>query len=320
TGSVLFMEFGGVAANTPVSDGKNIVVMYSSNDVACFDLDGNLRWTRGLGYENPRLRIDTGMSSSPLIIGKYVIVQCVSQGEAFIAALNISNGEKIWRTELKKEQIWSSPVILKHSDDSPCYPKESLLVVSRDKLFLVDIIDGRITSKYNAECNTIASPVGVDGDVYLQANAIHKIPVYFYCGPGFAEKVTRWPMSDSAPPKYDVLSWVEPKLRADNPSPVIADGKIYCLKAPGILMCASTEDGEMLWQLRLEGPFWATPIIVGDLLVAVNHAGLVQVVDLSGEKGKIVATAQIEPKILATPAAEEDAVYLRSDEAVWKLQ
>ncbi|MGL6193896.1 MAG: hypothetical protein ACRC2T_03635, partial [Thermoguttaceae bacterium] len=40
TGSVLFMEFGGVAANTPVSNGRKIVVMYSSNDVACFDLDG----------------------------------------------------------------------------------------------------------------------------------------------------------------------------------------------------------------------------------------------------------------------------------------
>jgi len=31
-----------VAAPTPASDGERIYALYSSNDVACFDLEGNL--------------------------------------------------------------------------------------------------------------------------------------------------------------------------------------------------------------------------------------------------------------------------------------
>ncbi|MFM7072835.1 MAG: PQQ-binding-like beta-propeller repeat protein, partial [Planctomycetota bacterium] len=35
------------AAPTPASDGKRIFAFYSSNDMVCLDLDGNLQWFRG---------------------------------------------------------------------------------------------------------------------------------------------------------------------------------------------------------------------------------------------------------------------------------
>jgi len=34
------------AAPTPVSDGKLLFAFYSSNDLICLDLDGNLKWSR----------------------------------------------------------------------------------------------------------------------------------------------------------------------------------------------------------------------------------------------------------------------------------
>jgi outer membrane protein assembly factor BamB len=41
TGSTVCNPFGGVAAPTPASDGKLVLAFYSSNDLACFDLEGN---------------------------------------------------------------------------------------------------------------------------------------------------------------------------------------------------------------------------------------------------------------------------------------
>ena len=55
TGRTICHEKTCVAAPTPVSDGKNIYALYSSNDLICLDLDGNLKWIRGLTQERRRL-------------------------------------------------------------------------------------------------------------------------------------------------------------------------------------------------------------------------------------------------------------------------
>jgi len=73
-----------------------------------------------------------------------------------------------------------------------------------------------------------------------------------------------------------------------------------------------------LWQLRLEGQFWATPVLADGRLYAVNYAGLVQVVQL-GEKGKLVGKAQIDKEILACPVVADGAIYFRSNAHLWKV-
>ena len=80
TGQTVCNPFGGVAIPTPASDGKRVFAFYSSNDLACFDLDGNLLWFRGLAYERPLTRNDVGMGSSPLVVGDTVVVQMEEPG------------------------------------------------------------------------------------------------------------------------------------------------------------------------------------------------------------------------------------------------
>ncbi|HUP82285.1 MAG TPA: PQQ-binding-like beta-propeller repeat protein, partial [Pirellula sp.] len=49
------------AAPTPASDGKRIFAFYSSNDLACVDLEGNLVWYRSLSTDFPKAGNDVGM-------------------------------------------------------------------------------------------------------------------------------------------------------------------------------------------------------------------------------------------------------------------
>ena len=51
------------AAPSPVSDGRFIVAFYSSNDLVCTDMDGNLQWFRGLGHDYPKTGNDIGTVS-----------------------------------------------------------------------------------------------------------------------------------------------------------------------------------------------------------------------------------------------------------------
>ena len=100
-------------------------------------------------------------------------------------------------------------------------------------------------------------------------------------------------------------------------SPVAVDGRVYRVKSPAILICADAADGSILWQVRLKGPVWSTPVVADGHAYVVNHKGLVQVVRL-GKKGELVGTTQIDPDVLASPAVADGALYFRTDRHLWK--
>ncbi|MCX7425946.1 MAG: PQQ-binding-like beta-propeller repeat protein [Planctomycetia bacterium] len=295
TGQTLVNSFGAVAQPTPASDGRLVFAFYSSNDLACFDLDGNPRWLRGLAFENPTTRNDAGMSSSPLVVGPTVIVQLENQGASFVEGIDTGSGETRWRIERDRSGIWSSPTLLRGKTPA----EDAVLLVGRDRLSAHDPQTGKQLWQYAAECHTISSPVGHDGRAYLPAWGLDAIEY------------------DAAAGQSRLL-WRQPRMAADNASPVIAGGRAYVIKGGGILVCGDLADGNVAWQLRLAGPFWATPVVAAGRLYAVNYDGLVHVVEL-GEKGKLLAKCQFDARILATPAVADGAIYLRSDEHLCKI-
>jgi len=295
TGSTICHNFGAVACNTPASDGQRIVAFFSSNDLACFDLEGNLLWYRGLGYESPATRNDTAMASSPVIAEETVIVQLDNPGEAFVVGLDAATGETRWRMARDRDALWSSPTVLRGKT-----PAEDLVLLqSRTRLVAHEPRTGKEVAAYDHFCDTIASATTWEGIVYLPAGGMHALQL------------------DRAGGTMKLL-WQEQRLRGGNASPVACDGRVYALKSPAILVCGDAADGRVLWQLRLEGPVWATPVIVDGHAYVVSHPGLVQVVRL-GEKGELVGTSRLDAGMLACPAVADGALFFRSDTQLWKV-
>ena len=98
-----------VATPTPASDGERVYAFYSSNDLICTDLDGNLQWYRGLGAEFPNASNSLGMSSSPIVIGTTVIAQAESEAESFAIGVDTVSGETKWKLDRPRKANWSSP-------------------------------------------------------------------------------------------------------------------------------------------------------------------------------------------------------------------
>jgi len=293
TGHSVGHPFGANAAPTPASDGRLIFAFYSSNDLACFDLDGNLKWFRGLAYEHPTTRNDVGMGSSPLVSGRTVIVQLENQGESFAAGIDVGSGLTRWRIQREQDAMWTSPTGL-------AGPRPLVLLQGRNRLSAFDVSDGKLVWQYEASCHTISSVTTCGDTIYLPAEGLHALRY----SPASSGKVKRL--------------WHEKRLRCGNSSPVVHDGRTYTIKPPGILVCGNAADGEVLWQLRLKGPIWATPVLADGRLYVVSHPGLVQVVEL-GEEGKLVGESQIDASILASPAVADGAIYLRSDAHLCKV-
>jgi outer membrane protein assembly factor BamB len=113
--------------------------------------------------------------------------------------------------------------------------------------------------------------------------------------------------------------WRENKLRLATVSPVLSAGRVYTIKSPAILVCGDVETGDVLWQLRLKGQIWSTPVIAGDHLYAVNRDGLAQVVKLGPERAEVVASHDFGERVDATPAISDGAYYVRCDKYLWKI-
>ena len=295
TGHTVCNSYGAVANPTPASDGRLIFAFYSCNDLACFDLEGNLKWLRGLAHDYPATRNDNGMASSPLVIGDTVIVQLENQGESFAAGIDVATGETRWRLERERDATWCSPTVLR--GETP--EQDAVLLQSRSRLTAHDPRSGELLWDYEISCHTIASATTCGKTVYLPADGLHALRY------------------DPAAGKVKQL-WYERKLRGGNSSPVVHDGRVYRIKSPAILICGDAADGNLLWQLRLKGPVWATPVLAGGHLYVVNHKGLVQVATI-GDEGKLVATSQLDPAVLASPAVADGAIYFRTDEHLWKV-
>jgi len=295
TGHTVCHPFGGIASPTPASDGKHVFAFYSSNDLACFDIDGNLKWFRGLAYECPNTRNDVGMASSPLVLGSTVIVQLENQGDSFAIGIDTATGKTRWRIEREHDAIWASPTVLRGKT-----PKDDLVLLQgRSHLTALNPLTGKLIWQYEIRCHTMASATTCDDVVYL---------------PSFGLNALQY---DRATGNVKLL-WHERRLRSSRSSPIVHDGRAYAVKSGNILVCADRADGRVLWQLRLKGSLWATPVVADGHLWAANHDGLVQVVEL-GEKGRLVGSGQIDPAILASPAVAQDALYFRSNTHLWKI-
>ena len=88
TGRTICHEKTCVAAPTMTSDGKVVIAQFSSNDVFCLDLKGDLIWLRGLTYDFPNAANGLGMSSSPVIAQGVLIAQVENDADSFTTGID----------------------------------------------------------------------------------------------------------------------------------------------------------------------------------------------------------------------------------------
>ena len=296
TGRTLTHPFSAVAAPTPASDGERIFAFYSSNDLACLDLEGNLLWYRGLAYDYPQVGNDIGMASSPVVVGDTVVVQVENQGDSFAAGIDTNTGETRWRVDRDRRANWVSPVALPGKRSG----RDVVLLQSGTGFSGHDAQTGEQLWKFDLPCSTTPSPAVTADRIYIPANGLTAFDI---------------PADASTP----ALAWSSNVLSPSPASPVVGnDGKIYTMNNSGVLTCGDAKTGERLWQLRVGGRHWATPVLAGDRLYTFDDNGVAKVVAI-GEKGEIVNTTEFGSPVKGSPALANGALFVRTDSHLWKI-
>ena len=297
TGRTLSHPSSANAAPTPASDGRLIFAFYSSNDLACLDLDGNLQWFRGLAYDFPHAGNDVGMSSSPVVVGDVVIAQVECQGDSFAVGIDKATGETRWRVDLPHEASWASPVVVRGIGGAP----DVVLLQSPSELTAHDAATGKQLWAYKVPCDAISSPVAADGLVYVASKGMTALR----------------PIAAGEPE----VAWNVAGIQPGAASTIASGGRLFVINRSGVLACANAADGQSLWKVRLAGEFWGTPALVGNRLYCVNKDGAGQVVEIQPDdrKAEIIGGGKLEGTFQASPALSAGALYLRSDSHLWKI-
>ena len=103
------------ASATPATDGRIVVAWFGSQGVYAYDVNGNLLWKVDLGrvdmgaYDIPTF--EWGPASSPIIWNGLVILQCDTQADSFLLALDAATGETVWKTDREELPSWGTPTV-----------------------------------------------------------------------------------------------------------------------------------------------------------------------------------------------------------------
>ena len=124
------------------------------------------------------------------------------------------------------------------------------------------------------------------------------------------------PATSGQPPKQ---VWRSAQLRPGTSSPLVLGERVFTLNDGGILSCGDAADGKRLWQLRLKGPFSATPIAAGGFIYCVHEKGLVQVVDPAKPEGAVVSELDLGQTVIGTPSIAARSLFVRSDGKLWRI-
>jgi len=302
TGRTMSHPKTSIAASTPCSDGRRVFALWSCNDLAAFDLEGNLLWVRGLTIDYPNASNSLGMASSPIVIGETVVTLIENDSESYSLGIDANSGGNLWKLDRPKAANWTSPVPWRATAKSA----PVAVLQSSKGLLAVDPISGSRLWEYTNGASTTSSSVVAAGVIYAPSNGITALA----------------PKAGDATP---VQLWNSKQVNPSTISPVVLGRHILSINSAGILTNVGTKSGEILWKLRLTGPFSGSPVGAGPRLLAVNEKGLVQVMDVTKTEGFILGKLQLPLKegtkelVLCTPALSGGHVFVRTDSTLWRL-
>lgn len=290
-GYVDFLPQHGYATNTPVTDGQRLYVFFATSGVLALDLDGHELWRADVGDHSH----SWGSSASLILSNDLVIVNAaIESGSVF--ALEKETGQSRWRTK-NIETSFGTPVLVRSGTG-----REELVFDALRKLIALDPATGeRLWTFRTGKAHGIVSPAA-EGDMVFASTDRPRSLVAVRAGGSGDVSTTHlvWRTEGVGPQipspvihgKYlytvdqsGVMACVsvasgEIQFRQRLPqevgkiyaSPVIADGKLFCLtRDQGCHVLAATTTFEPLALNRLASDasiFNATPAIDrGQLLI-----------------------------------------------------
>jgi outer membrane protein assembly factor BamB len=296
------------ANSTPATDGRIVVAWFGSQGLYAYDVNGKPLWKVDLGrldfgaYDIPTY--EWGSASSPIIWKDLVIVQCDTQTDSFIMALNASTGEKVWKTDRDEIPSWGTPTVATTSKGEELIANASNFIRGYDPRTGKELWRLGRSSKITAP-----TPIFVDDILVVASGRGPERPI-FVVKAGARGDLTLPEGKTSS----ESVMWSKTGRGSYMPTPLIYNGILYVLANNGTFDAYNLKTGEEIYRQRLPvigSGFSASPVASDGKIYLSNEDGEIIVI-AAGEKFNHIATNSMGELLMATPALSDGVMYVRS--------
>lgn len=296
------------ASASPASDGRVVVAWFGSQGIYAYDLDGNLRWKVDIGridmgaYDIPSY--EWGPASSPIIWNGLVIIQCDTQADSFLLALNAETGATVWKTERDELPSWGTPTVVTTAAGPELITNASNFVRGYEPA------TGRELWKLGGSSKiTAPTPIFSNGLHVVASGRAPERPV-FAVKPGARGDLTLPRGEDHSAQ----VAWSKTGRGSYMPTPIAYRGLLYVLANNGVFDAYDLATGREIYRQRLPlvgSGYSASPVAADGKIYLSNEDGEMLVV-AAGTTFKLLATNTIGEMLMATPALSEGVMYVRA--------
>ena len=296
------------ASATPVTDGRIVVASFGSQGLFAYDVDGTFRWKIALGhldvgaYDIPSY--EWGPASSPILWNGLVIVQCDTQQDSFLIALNALTGETVWRTPREELPSWGTPNVL----DTSAGPE--LVTNASNFIRGYDPATGSERWRLGGSSKiTAPTPILGDGMILVSSGRGPERPI-FAVRPGAKGDLTLPQGQTSA----GAVAWSYTGRGPYMPTPLAYGRLLYVLGNNAVFDAYEIATGETVFRARVPHPgsgFSASPVAADGKIFLSSEDGDIVVVE-AGRELKTVAVNHMNELLMATPAISHGVLFVRT--------
>lgn len=303
------------ANSTPATDGRIVVAWFGSQGVHAYDVSGRFLWKVDLGrldlgaYDIPTY--EWGSASSPIIWNGLVILQCDTQDDSFMLALDAATGKTIWKTERDELPSWGTPTVALTPSGPELVTNASNYIRGYDPRTGKELWRLGRSSKITAP-----TPVFAD-DMFVVVSGRGPERPIFVVRAGARGDLTL----PEGKTTSEAVAWSRTGRGSYMPTPLIYDGILYVLANNGLLDAYNLRTGEEVYRQRLPligSGYSASPVAADGKLYLSNEDGDMLVI-AAGRIFTHIATNSMGELLMATPALSDGVMYVRSSKSLFAI-
>jgi outer membrane protein assembly factor BamB len=252
------------SAPTPVTDDERVYAFFESGDLAAFTHDGQPVWKRSLTSDYGPFKGNHGVGSSPAVTGDSVVLLVSHEGPSYLLAVDKRTGKNRWKIDREAAVSWSSPIVHRGQNGDELFISSSGLVEA------IDAASGKVRWSIN----------GLEGNLVPSATVGEQLVVIGSSAAGSNLAVRRGGSGDVSDSH---VAWRLEEAACSFGSPLLYRGRAYFVNRSGVAQCVDVETGQALWQKRLPGSCWASPIAAGERIYFFTKTGETTVIAAQDE-------------------------------------
>jgi outer membrane protein assembly factor BamB len=296
------------ASPTPVVEAGRVYVHFGSYGTACLDTaTGRTIWSRrDLPCDHHR-----APGSSPILYGDLLFIHFDGVDIQYVVALDKATGQTKWKrdreidygtTDGDLKKAFGTPAVIKVNGAAQLVSPSAVATIAYDPA------TGRELWKvYHGGMNVAARPVFDQGMVFVTTGETAPFQLLSIRPDGHGD-VTK-----------SHVVWKQNRGVPARPSLLLVGDLLYMVNDSGVATCMESHNGQVVWQKRLGGTHFASPIYANGRIYFFDDEGIGYVLE-KGREMRVLARNRLDDGCMASPAAAASSLFIRTKTHLYRIE